>query len=205
MMKIGIMGGTFDPIHYGHLVTAEAARQELSLDKVVFVPSGSPPHKKNLTITPAEHRCAMVELSIATNPFFSLSRVEIDRQGYSYAADTVDAFIEEHNNKAKIYFITGADAIKAIMSWYKIEDLMKKCKFIAATRPGYDFDQGYHLPQEYRERIRSLRVPALAISSSEIREMIRNDKSIRYLVPEPVEEYIRAHRLYLQPEDKNND
>lgn len=202
MIKIGIMGGTFDPIHYGHLVTAEAVRQEFGLDKVVFVPSGSPPHKKKITITPAEHRCAMVELSIATNPFFSLSRVEVDRQGYSYAADTVDSFIAEYGDEAEIYFITGADAIKAIMSWYKIDTLMKKCKFIAATRPGYDFDHDYHLPPKYRERIRPLGVPALAISSSKIRDMIGKEKSVKYLVPEPVEAYIKDHKLYLPSEDK---
>lgn len=203
MKKIGIMGGTFDPIHYGHLVTAEEVRQEFNLDKVVFVPSGKPPHKKDIIITPAEHRCAMVELAIASNPAFTLSRVEVDREGYSYAADTVDAFIDAYGKETEIYFITGADAIKAIMSWYKVDELMAKCKFIAATRPGYVFNKDQYLPEAYREKIFYFNVTALAISSSEIRQLTGAGKSIKYLLPEKTEEYIYKNNLYKQ--EQGND
>ena len=196
MKRIGIMGGTFDPIHYGHLVTAEGALQQFNLDKVVFVPSGAPPHKKDIVISPACHRCAMVELAIASNPHFSLSRVEVEREGYSYAADTVTEFLRVYGRETQIFFITGADAIKALMSWHKVDELMSKCCFIAATRPGFNFEWDAQLPPQYRERIFPLKVTALAISSSEIRNMTAAGKTIKYLLPEPVESYIQKQGHY---------
>ncbi|MEG0874544.1 MAG: nicotinate-nucleotide adenylyltransferase [Clostridiales bacterium] len=198
MKKIGIMGGTFDPIHYGHLVTAEAAREKFHLDEVVFVPSGIPPHKKKRLISDPHHRCFMVELAIASNPNFTISETEIKREGYSFAADTVDTFVEIYGKNAEIYFITGGDAIKEILSWHKIDDLIKKCSFIAATRPGYDFSNGFHLPSPYQEKVFPLKVTALAISSSQIRSMTAIGESIKYLVPEDVEKYIHVHGLYRQ-------
>lgn len=195
-MRIGIMGGTFDPIHYGHLLTAEEAKEQFHLDRVIFVPSGMPPHKKKRVVSAAEHRCKMVAAAIATNPQFSLSRVEVERKGFSYAADTVDAFLEIYGKDTELYFITGADAIREIMSWHKVQDLIKKCQFIAATRPGYNYATVFQLPPPYKGRIHPLNVTAVAISSSQIRELKRENKSIKYLLPEAVETYIAEKGLY---------
>ncbi len=138
----------------------------------------------------------MVKLACSTNPHFRVSRVEIDRTGFSYTLDTVNYFRAKYGREAEIFFITGADAIKEILHWHRVADLMKECFFIAATRPGYLFDEGSHLPEEYAARVSSLNVPALAISSSQIRQMMASQKSIKYLLPEKVEEYIKKNRLY---------
>ncbi len=196
MKKIGIMGGTFDPIHFGHLVTAEAARDAFGLDEVIFVPSGRPPHKRNIIVSDAQHRIAMVNHAIISNPHFSLSTMETDREGYSYTIDTVNEFLRMFGTDTEIYFITGADAIKEILTWHRVDELMSKCHFIAATRPGFEFNQELHLPESYSQRIMSIKVPALAISSSQIRTMVQEGKSIRYLLPDTVEAYIRKNNLY---------
>jgi len=197
---IGIMGGTFDPIHYGHLVTAEAARTEFNLEKVYFVPSGHPPHKVLEQVTNPEHRYLMTILSICTNPSFEGSRVEINRPGKSYAYDTVKFFkkLFPHND---LYFITGADAIKEILTWHRVDEILDMCYFVAATRPGYDLadlkkEELKALPHEYLERIVNLEVPAMAISSTDIRRRVRENKSIKYLLPEAVEQYIYKYKLY---------
>jgi len=194
--KIAIMGGTFDPVHYGHLVTAEAARCGFALDKVVFVPSGRPPHKQERKISPAEHRLAMTQLAIATNPSFEISRVEIDRPGYSYAVDTVAAFHDLYGREAEIYFITGADAILEILTWKNVDRLMENCHFIAATRPGFQLSDMENILPRFRGKIIFMEVPALAISSTDIRDRVRRGRPIKYLLPEAVEEYIYQHGLY---------
>ncbi len=200
--RIGIMGGTFDPIHYGHLVTAEAARVEYGLEKVVFVPAGNPPHKTERRIADAGHRYHMVKLACKTNPYFRVSRVEIEREGYSYTLDTVAHFRAKYGKETELFFITGADAIREILDWHRVGDLMRICYFIAATRPGYHFDEAQNLPPEFAARVSSLNVTALAISSSQIRGMVENQKSIKYLLPEVVEEYIRKHALYVGGNDE---
>lgn len=194
--KIAIMGGTFDPVHYGHLVTAEAARCGFGLDRVVFVPSGRPPHKKERKISSAEDRLEMTRLAIATNPFFELSRVEIDRPGYSYAVDTVTEFSALYGQEAEIYFITGADAILEILTWKNVHRLLEKCHFIAATRPGFQLSDVDNLLPHFMGKISFMEVPALAISSTDIRERVSKGRPIKYLLPETVEEYIYAHGLY---------
>ncbi len=199
MYKLAIMGGTLDPIHYGHLVAAEGARSEFKLDKVIFVPSGNPPHKVDVTVTDAEHRFSMTQLAIASNPNFEISRLEIDRQGLSYAVDTVREFRRGYGPKAEIYFITGADAILEILTWKKVEALMSSCYFIAATRPGYCLDElkkKLVAKEDFLSRIFFLEVPALAISSTDIRNRVAMGKSIKYLVPESVEQYIVKNKLY---------
>lgn len=197
---IGLMGGTFDPIHYGHLVTAEAARCEFNLDKVIFVPSGQPPHKKSTGITPAQQRFQMTKEAIASNPFFEVSRVEMDRPGPSYTVDTVQHFQHHYGPEVKIYFITGADAILEILTWKKVEKLMDYCYFIAATRPGYQLEELQHclrdLPAKYLAGICSLAVPGMAISSTDIRERVAKGRSIKYLLPETIELYIAENKLY---------
>lgn len=197
-LRLGIMGGTFDPIHYGHLVTAEAARNKFQLDKVVFVPSGRPPHKREQNITSPEHRLLMTVLATITNQYFEVSRMEFERQGYSYAIDTVREFHSQYGQDAEIFFITGVDAILEILSWKNVDELIAECGFIAATRPGYEEkDLMKILPNKITSRIVTISVPALAISSTDIRRRIREDEPIKYLVPEQVEDYIYKHKIYL--------
>ena len=199
--KIGIMGGTFDPIHYGHLVTAEAARQRFNLERVYFVPSGHPPHKQYRQVTSADHRLMLCILATVTNPHFIVSEIEIQRQGFSYTYDTVREFKQNLGLDIEIYFITGADAVLEIMQWKNIHLLAEECNFIAATRPGYHFDdftKAALLPDFIMKKIQFMEVPALAISSTDVRKRVKAGESIRYLLPETVEMYIRKNRLYLE-------
>jgi len=196
---LGIMGGTFDPIHYGHLVSAEAARHAFSLDKVVFVPTGRPPHKEHESITDAEHRYLMTVLATMGNPFFETSRIEIDRPGRSYTIDTIEEFRRRYPS-AQIFFITGVDAILEILTWRNPDELLRKCRFIAATRPGYRLVQLETvlapLGERAAERVEPLEVPALAISSSDIRRRVTEGRPIRYLLPDGVRSYIYKNSLY---------
>ncbi|MBM7556211.1 nicotinate-nucleotide adenylyltransferase [Halanaerobacter jeridensis] len=199
---IGIMGGTFDPIHNGHLVTAECARHQYDLDKVVFVPSGNPPHKTDKKITSAEDRYSMALLATMSNPHFRVSRIEIDRQGLSYTIDTVRAFKEMYPG-AKIYFITGADAILEIFTWKAPDVLLEEVEFIAASRPGYCLSQlGKEIYDEYRDSINLLEIPGLAISSTNIRTRVKHGRPIKYQLPEEVEAYIRKHNLYVYKKEE---
>ncbi len=199
---IGIMGGTFDPIHYGHLVNAEGARVKFALDKVVFVPCGNPPHKKGYPVTPAEHRYQMTLLATVTNPHFTISRQEIDQPGLSYTVDTMRAFRRLYGDETELYFITGADAILEILTWKDVEELIALCNFIAATRPGYSLTGLEAIVATLREtrkkdlRVDSVEVPALMISSTDIRERVRLGQPIKYLLPETVENYIFKEGLY---------
>ena len=147
--RIGIMGGTFDPVHYGHLVTAEAAREQFNLEKVVFVPSGHPPHKLLGTVSDFYHRYQMAVAATASNPFFEVSQLEYERGGCSYAVDTVRDFRRLYGAGEELFFITGADAILEIFGWKQPEELLAMCRFIAATRPGYDLRQLNALLGEY--------------------------------------------------------
>jgi nicotinate-nucleotide adenylyltransferase len=200
LLKIGIMGGTFDPIHYGHLVTAEAARAKFNLDQVIFVPAGNPPHKVDQMVTDKNHRYLMTLLATATNPYFEVSRIEIDREGYTYTIDTVKNFNVEFQGKAQFYFITGADALNQILTWKDAESLLKICEFVAATRPGYHHDDLFkdieYLTVNYNSRIHFVEVPSLAISSTDIRERVKSNQPIKYLLPESVENYIYKNNLY---------
>jgi nicotinate-nucleotide adenylyltransferase len=195
--RVGIMGGTFDPVHYGHLVTAEAAREWYGLQEVVFVPSGHPPHKTAGTVSDFWSRYQMAVLATATNPFFEVSRMEYERGGHSYTVDTVRAFRQLYGEATELFFVTGADAILEIIEWKQPEELLAMCRFIAATRPGYDLRQLNALLGEYFSgSVSILEIPAPNISSSDIRERVRRGASIKYLVPEAVEAYIIKNRLY---------
>ncbi|MEW5952270.1 MAG: nicotinate-nucleotide adenylyltransferase [Bacillota bacterium] len=197
--KVGIMGGTFDPIHFGHLVTAEAARHQFQLQQVIFIPAARPPHKTNRRISPPERRLAMTRLAVQSNPHFQVSDLEIARPGPSYTIDTV-AEVRRKYPGADVYFITGADAVLEILTWYRVEELLTTCKFIAATRPGYrlkDLTTVAGLPVKYRQNICVIEVPALAISSTDIRLRVGESRPIKYLLPEPVEDYICREKLYL--------
>ncbi|HIE12017.1 MAG TPA: nicotinate-nucleotide adenylyltransferase [Desulfotomaculum sp.] len=199
-MRLGLMGGTFDPIHYGHLAAAEAARYEFALAKVVFIPAGQPPHKPEQTVSPAVHRVAMVRLAISSNPYFEISTMEVERPGPSYTVDTLAEF-RRLCPSAALHFITGADAVAEIPAWHRFEELLGLCLLVGVTRPGHsleDLREGLTgLGAELRQRIRVLPVPGVAVSSSEIRERVRTGKPIKYLLPEAVEEYIFRHGLYI--------
>ncbi len=202
--KIAIMGGTFDPIHYGHLVTTEAVMHQFQIDKVLFIPSGQPPHKSGKKVTAAEDRYLMTLLATESNPSFFPSRIEIDREGYSYTIDTIKQLKQEDPDQ-EIYFITGADAFLQILTWRNPEELLRSCHFVAATRPGYlrpeISEEIKRLTQEYKAHIHFIEVPALSISSSDIRQRVREGRPIKYLLPELVENYIYKHGLY-QDEEK---
>ncbi len=194
------MGGTFDPIHYGHLVAAEGARHSFALDKVIFVPAGRPPHKSARQITDPYHRFIMTELAVASNPYFETSTIEVERPGYSYTIDTVRQ-VRELYPHTEIYFITGADAVLEILSWKDVDELLEMCWFIAATRPGYPLGNlrsrlKGKIKESQMERIIPMEVPALAISSTDIRARVREGRPIKYLLPEPVEAYILNRGLY---------
>lgn len=194
--RIGIIGGTFDPIHFGHLVTAESARTLFRLDRVVFVPAGRPPHKHERSTSDSEHRAMMVMLATITNPNFSLSRIELERPGYSYSYDTISHFAAEFGPDTELFFITGADAVLEIATWKKADALLQLCTFIAATRPGFDLHELNKLPQGWQEKIKWMEIPSLAISSTDIRSRVRRGASIKYLLPETVESYIYKEGLY---------
>lgn len=199
--RIAIMGGTFDPIHNGHLVTAEAVWEKYNLDRVVFVPSGNPPHKLDIEVNDKEQRYAMVQMAVSSNPHFEISRIEVDRKGYTYTIDTIREIKASFKNKLHIYFITGADALLEIMTWKEADELLKECSFIAVTRPGYVkkdlYDRIDLLNRNFGADISAMDVPAIAISSTDIRSRVRSGRSIKYLVPENVEEYIIKNNLYI--------
>jgi nicotinate-nucleotide adenylyltransferase len=200
MSSIGIMGGTFDPVHYGHLVCAEAACQEFDLEAVCFVPSARPPHKDITGLTAALDRVNMTVLATISNPHFMVSAVELKRPGLSYTIDTLHHFRQEYGPSVKLFFITGIDALSGLLSWRNPFGLLAEADFIGAERPGYSddslSDMLSQLDEEQQEQIHRLEIPALAISSTDIRNRVRQGESIRYLVPEAVEQYIAKHSLY---------
>ena len=192
--RLGIMGGTFDPIHYGHLVTAEEALHQFELDEVVFVPTGRPWMKAHEVVSPAEDRYLMTVIATASNPRFSVSRVDVDRRGPTYAIDTLRAIKE--TTGADLFFITGADAVLEIFQWKDPQELFDLAHFIAATRPGFDIADFEAHAETRHPGITVMNVPALAISSTDIRSRTAQGRPIRYLVPEGVKSYIEKAGLY---------
>lgn len=194
------MGGTFDPIHYGHLVAAEVSRSEFCLDKVIFMPAGRPPHKQLRHVSDPEQRYLMTVLAVSSNPEFEVSRLEVDKEEVTYTYDTVMELRRLYGEDTRIYFITGADAVLELLTWYRIQELLGICRFIAVTRPGFDkrdLEQKIsEITSKYNGEIICIEVPLLAISSTDIRERCRNGKTIKYLLPEAVEKYIRENELY---------
>jgi len=194
---LGIMGGTFDPIHFGHLVAAEEARVRFNLSRILFVPNGNPPHKKDYPVTSAESRYEMVVLATASNDHFEASRIEVERSGPSYAVDTIRLLRDSQGSDTRCYFITGADAILEILTWREPEKLADACEFIAVTRPGYDLGRlRDQLTPDLAAHIHTLDVPGVHISSTELRRRAACGDSLRYLTPHSVVRYIAAHGLY---------
>jgi nicotinate-nucleotide adenylyltransferase len=189
------MGGTFDPVHYGHLLAAEECRRELGLDRVVFVPTGTPPHKRDKRITPPEDRYAMTLLATAGVGEFAVSRTEIDRGRASHTVDTLVEFLAEDAER-KLFFITGLDALLSIATWKDYARLPFLCTLVTVTRPGYSIEGLENLPAGIRKALRLIEIPQFAISSTEIRERVREGRSIRFLVPHLVESYIGFRELY---------
>ncbi len=190
-MRLGVMGGTFDPVHHGHLVAASEVQARFDLDEVVFVPTGRPWQKEKRAVSPAEHRYLMTVIATASNPRFTVSRVDIDREGTTYTIDTLRD-LHRQRPDAELFFITGADALAPILSWKDADELWSLAHFVGVTRPGHDLtasgipDGGVSL----------LEVPAMAISSSACRDRVRDAEPVWYLVPDGVVQYIGKHRLY---------
>lgn len=194
--RLGVMGGTFDPIHHGHLVTAEAALWAFELDEVVFVPTGQPWMKSERPITPPEHRYLMTVIATASNPRFSVSRIEVDRRGPTYTVETLQELRRTTDGEVDLFFVTGADAILEILQWKDPDEVLSLAHFIAATRPGYDLRRLEAEAPTAHPRVSVMDIPALAISSSDVRRRVAAGESIRYLVPEGVQTYIEKSGLY---------
>lgn len=193
-MKIGIMGGTFDPIHQGHLLAAERAREEVGLDEVWFMPASTPPHKENAPRASAEQRLAMVQVAIASNRRFRAEPFEIQRGGTSYTVDTMRELLRIYPGY-EFYYIVGADMVQYLPYWSRIDELVQLIRFIGLGRPGYSSDVGL-LPEAIRGRVLAATMPQLDISSTVVRRLRQERRSIRYLVPESVFIYIEENRLY---------
>ncbi|MDD5495497.1 MAG: nicotinate-nucleotide adenylyltransferase [Candidatus Omnitrophica bacterium] len=188
-MRIGILGGTFNPIHIGHLILAEEACFKLKLDKVIFVPTFIPPHKEIAPSVKPKDRLKMVKLAIEKNPAFEVSRYEIDSKKKSYSIDTLKEFRKKYGEAAQLFFITGSDSLKDLFSWKDVNDIFKISKFIVANRPGYPV-------REVPKEVETVVITPIEVSSEDIRKRLKEARSIRYLVPEKVRNYIINRNLY---------
>ena len=190
--RLGVMGGTFDPIHHGHLVAASEVGHFFSLDEVIFVPTGQPWQKGGRTVSAAEDRYLMTVIATASNPRFSVSRVDIDRPGETYTIDTLRDLRAARGPDAEFFFITGADALARMMSWRDADELFRLAHFVGCTRPGHRLSDA-DLPDR---RVSLIEIPALAISSTACRQRVRAGEPIWYLVPDGIVQYITKRRLY---------
>ena len=201
--RIGVMGGTFDPIHHGHLVAASEVQGWFGLDEVVFVPTGQPWQKADRDVSQAEHRYLMTVIATAANPRFTVSRVDIDRAGPTYTVDTLRD-LRAQRPDADFYFITGADALTDIFSWHDAEDAFELAHFVGCTRPGADMDPAT-LAKIPHDRVTMVEVPALAISSTDCRDRQRAGQPVWYLVPDGVVQYITKHGLYARTDPTDSE
>lgn len=201
VLKIGICGGTFDPIHLGHLAVAELVRSEYNLDKVLFIPSGMPPHKNLENVTAPIHRLNMVKCAVSSNPFFEAVALEVERSGYTYTVDTLKELRGLYPEGTEFYYIIGADVVMDLLSWKNAPEVFKLTNFIAVMRPGFS-NEAFNerlvfLRSKYEMNISSYQIPLLDISSTFVRDRIKEKKSVKYLVDRDVEEYIIENHLYL--------
>ncbi len=205
MSRIGILGGTFDPVHYGHLVIAEDARAYLNLERVLFIPALHPPHKTHRIYSSFEHRANMVRLAIEGNAQFSTSLIEAERPGLSYTVDTLRQLHVDLGGDTDLFFIVGMDSLVNLPHWYKPEELLSLCRLVVAERAGYQADLAAlnRLLPSLAERLELIDTPELSISSSDLQRRVFAGMPIRYQVPLAVEEYIRLHQLYLETPSSN--
>jgi nicotinate-nucleotide adenylyltransferase len=202
MRRVGVLGGTFDPVHYGHLVVAEEVYTTLQLAEMVFVPAGQPPHKTNAEITIAEHRLEMLELAIASNPHFTISRVDLDRPGPCYTVDTLQLLRKQWGDKTAIYFVIGRDSLEELLSWHDPSGILEQLThLVAVTRPGYSESEAYYDWLEARlpgikQRLLIVDAPQFDISATDLRKRVAEGRPIKYQTPESVESYIIQYGLY---------
>lgn len=200
-MRVGVFGGTFDPIHVGHLIVAQEVRFRCALDRVLFVPAGTPPHKPGQVVAPAAHRVAMLELALDGNPAFAISPVEIARPGPSYSVETLELLRRELGAAVELFFILGTDQLSDLATWHRPRDLVALCSFIVVERPGAPWDESRVAVLEQvlpglTARLARVPVPHIDIAGREVRRRVLAGEPIRYLVPDPVREYIASHSLY---------
>ena len=198
-MRIALFGGTFDPVHYGHLRLAEEAREAAGLERVLFVPAHMSPFRQQEPLSESHHRLLMTRLAVADNPAFEASDIEIQRGGVSYTVDTVMTLRAQYPD-AELHLILGVDALQGFRGWYRAETIAHECILLVGVRPHYDLRAALeHLPDAIRERVQPVPMTLLDISASDLRQRVRTGRSIRYLTPPNVIEYIQQHRLYLEP------
>lgn len=200
MQRIGVIGGTFDPIHYGHLAAAEEARVRVNLEKVLFVVALLPPHKLDEDVTPVEHRLAMVRLGIASNPHFEISLVDVDRPGPSFTVDTISMLQEQWGPDTELFFVMGLDSLVEVPTWHQPERLIRLCHLVAVSRPRFEVDmrQLEASVPGISSRVEIIDMPEVDISSSDLQRRVKEGLPIKYQVPEEVERYIIEHHLYEQ-------
>lgn len=202
LKRLGVYGGTFDPIHMGHLIVAEMARYECGLHKVLFIPAKIPPHKDDAYITPPDYRFEMVSLAIESNPAFEISDMELKRKGISYTIDTLKILKEQYSNKNEIWMIIGADSFMEIEGWKDFGEITKICNFAVYSRPNFTMDvlraKAETMIKVSNVNIRFIKAPMIDISSTEIRTRLNQGKSIRYMVPDSVEKYIMDKELFVR-------
>jgi nicotinate-nucleotide adenylyltransferase len=202
MRRVGLLGGTFDPIHYGHLVIAEEVRTTLQLSEMVFVPAGKPPHKPGRIVTEAHHRLAMLKLAIASNPYFTISLVDVERQGPSYTVETLRLLHQQWGAQTAIYFVIGGDSLEYLLTWHDPAGILEQLAvLVAVQRPGYEEASDYRDALEARlpgikQRLIIVQAPQLDISASDLRRRVAEGRPIKYQTPEAVEHYIAQHGLY---------
>jgi nicotinate-nucleotide adenylyltransferase len=199
--RVGLLGGTFDPVHHGHLMLAEEARHALALERVLFVPAGQPPHKLNESHSAPAQRVCMLELAIAGNPAFGISRVDIERPGPHYSVDMVRRVQEELGQDTELFFLMGLDSLTSILSWHKPAELLAQCRLAAARRPGYTFDLAALIEElpALGERLSFIEMPLIEIAGADLRRRVRCGLPIRYQTPESVRRYIIEQHLYHTP------
>ncbi len=209
MRRVGVLGGTFDPVHYGHLVIAEEVYATLQLTEMVFVPAGQPPHKTNGEITAAEHRLEMLELAIASNPHFTISRIDLDRPGPSYTIDTLQLLRKQWGENTAIYFIIGGDSLEDLFSWHDPSGILEQLThLVVVRRPGYSESEAYYdwlearLPG-IRQRLLVVDAPQFDISATDLRQRVAEGRPIKYQTPESVESYIVQYGLYRTKLDRS--
>jgi nicotinate-nucleotide adenylyltransferase len=198
-VRLGVLGGTFDPIHLGHLILGEEARVQFNLDRVLFIPAGAPWRKAGRYVSPSKHRLAMTEIAIADNPHFGISRIEIDRKGPSYTVETLAALQEEYGPDTKLFFILGSDALGDLPFWREPKRILAQADLIVAERWGWTRQEHPELEPEISAmggRIAHLDMPLIAISATRLRERLAAGRSVRYQVPDAVIDYILANDLY---------